>query len=319
MRRSVGVGRYECGNEHVRGGFAHSSHFRIERLSGMGAARQEASRGIVGSCILCFDAAADFGDVAQKISEGLGIIAVVGLGAAQRSKQRAMRFGVGTRIGCGHVGVHELHLAVSVVGAVESQLHLEALEEFQIHLDVQFVAAAPHGGRGLPVVGDEPSAFEGAVDIRLVGEAEREVQTRSHRARRMCLAEYVADVWLEQRQRQRAGVAVAHRYVAWRQHEPEGIFTDVARQAPFFLEDFHDCELEVLVGARENLHRILVDGLEAYGHWRAVGFSCRNLHFLLRRLCFITSDESGSAGRCARICVHAWAERCSGGCWRSVW
>ena len=113
-----------------------------------------------------------------------------------------MRLGVGAAERRGHIGIHELHLAVAVVGAVEGELHLQALCDLELRLDVELVGARPYGRRSLSVVGDEPAAVEGTLYVVLVGETEGEVEARRHWAGRTCLAEDIAYVGAEKRQRQ---------------------------------------------------------------------------------------------------------------------
>ena len=94
----------------------------------------------------------------------------------------------------------------------ESKGYLESFHGLYNAFDIKLVCSRPYRRRGLAVVGDKPTAVEGLADIALVGESEREVEAGRHGAVVLRLTEDIAYIGAEKRQRERAGVAVAHRH-----------------------------------------------------------------------------------------------------------
>ena len=169
-----------------------------------------------------------------------------------------------------HVGIHKLRLRVAVVGAVESKGYLESFHGLYNAFDIKLVCSRPYRRRGLAVVGDKPTAVEGLADIALVGESEREVEAGRHGAVVLRLTEDIAYIGAEKRQRERAGVAVAHRHRAGRHYEAEGILAYLTGEALLILEHFEDGEFEVLLAAGEHLYAVVVDNLCLYAHGLAL-------------------------------------------------
>ena len=103
-----------------------------------------------------------------------------------------MSTGIRTRKILRHAGIHELRLCIAVISAVECQLNLETLEEFEIRFDIEFIRAGKNRWRGLSVVGNQPATVKGLVQIIFAGKTEGEIETRRHRAVFGRLAEYIA-------------------------------------------------------------------------------------------------------------------------------
>ena len=139
-----------------------------------------------------------------------------------------MSLGVGTRKADRHVGIHELNLRRTVVRAVCSQLNLQPLYGLKLELDIELVAFRPHCRRRLAVVGNQPAALLGFVDIVVVHESEGEIQSRRHGAVVGALAEYIADFITEKRNGQSVGALPANGDVARTHCQTQRVFADVA-------------------------------------------------------------------------------------------
>ena len=137
-----------------------------------------------------------------------------------------MGFGIRPGIGCRHIGIHELGLTRAVVGAVGRKLDFETFEKLEVKFNVQLIGVRHDSGRGLTVVGQQPTTLECLVDIVIAGKAKGKVQSRGHWSIGFALTKDVAYRWHEQREVHRVGIAVAYRDVAWRYNQTCGIFTN---------------------------------------------------------------------------------------------
>ncbi len=270
-RATARVGGEEGRNHHVAAGGVHSAVLRVEGLAGIHCAGQEARLGIVAAVVARLQALGHDGYVGQELVEGVAVVAVAAADAAQGGGDGYVGLGVAARVDGVHVVVHELHLVGAVVGAVAREGDFKAAYGLELDLGVKLAGLGIERWRGHALVVEQPAAVFGLLDVAVVGEAEGEVEARGHDVVVRVLAEDVAHVGNELRQRQRAGVAPAHAHAAHHHGEAGGILRGLGPEVLVVFEHLHHVELHVFVATGENLHRVVVLDFEAYGEAFAVG------------------------------------------------
>ena len=192
-----------------------------------------------------------------------------------------MRLGITTRIEGGHIVVHELQLVGAVVGSVACERNLQTFYWLNLNFCTKFLSLAVDGWRGHILVAKQPTSFLSLFNIRLIGETECEIQTRSHHIVMRGLTENIANIRNKLWQRQLSGVAEFHIKRAHTHQESGAILGELAPERLFSIgKNFHNGELDILVTLVENFHIIVILHLILHLEAFAIGGACRYAHIL---------------------------------------
>ena len=120
-----------------------------------------------------------------------------------------------TRQGSRLICIHKLYLRIPVVCTIKRQLHLKSFKKLKISFDIQFVGLRPYRRRCLAIVSNKPTTGKSFLYITFVHKTECKIQTGTHRPVRRTLTEYIAYIWIKQRQRHSTCILETYRHIPW--------------------------------------------------------------------------------------------------------
>ena len=208
------VGCQEGGYHDVAGVGADGAVLGVE------GARLAAALGILDACVALFDALLQDAEVLAEGLERLGAVAVACVAASGEGRLQGDGGHVeGAGLSGGVALVHVLHGLAAVAGVRHGEVYLEVGEGFEGGLQLEVGGGAGGGWRGHAVGTEQPAVVLGLVDVGVADESEGVLQSGLHDAAGAVLAEHVADVGHEAREREVVGVAIGDTDVA--QHHGE--------------------------------------------------------------------------------------------------